>query len=227
MKVLVFLTILLLCGKGAFAGPKPLFVSLGAWCHTATALKQMGLRDAAYPFDWLASPSHDSLIELLNDDFQFFTDEEHFTQTTGYEHSFNTLKHTRYNLLFHHDTPARYEKDDLESYQNHLATIKARYQRRIQRFRELRNYTGKVFFIRNPTWKEGADGQRNADYAKELKEALDRYFPSLDFTLVIVNSTYESVSEIEGIEGVAHYKIDDVAALIRALNTSWTLCEIN
>lgn len=196
----------------------PLIVGLGSWCHTATAVKKCGLRKAAYPFDWLAFPSHESLVKLLDEDFQFFTDEKLMIKVFDFPDSPNTLKNTYYNILFHHDTPHPYDnRTDQKSYEEHIEAIQNKYARRINRFRALRFYSGKVFFIRHPHWENPEEFKKNRQQAQELRDALFRYFPDLDFTLVIVNSTYQNTAPIENLERVIEYKINDFEILITIL----------
>jgi hypothetical protein len=47
------------------------FVSLGSWCGVALTLEKMGLRKAAYPFDYVRSPQ-DGVIQCLENDFENF-----------------------------------------------------------------------------------------------------------------------------------------------------------
>jgi hypothetical protein len=47
----------------------------------------------------------------------------------------------------------------------------------------------------------------NTARAQELRLALDRFFPSLDFTLVIVNCTDKDASPISRIDGVLEFKM--------------------
>eukprot|EP00929_Paragymnodinium_shiwhaense_P089871 TRINITY_DN5007_c0_g1_i2.p1 TRINITY_DN5007_c0_g1~~TRINITY_DN5007_c0_g1_i2.p1 ORF type:complete len:551 (+),score=95.02 TRINITY_DN5007_c0_g1_i2:72-1724(+) len=47
------------------------FVSLGGWCGVAMGLMALGMRNCAYPFDWVRSPL-DGIAHCLNTDFQDF-----------------------------------------------------------------------------------------------------------------------------------------------------------
>lgn len=40
-------------------------ISLGWFCGPAMNIKEMGYRDASYPFDWLLTHEYSGIIELL------------------------------------------------------------------------------------------------------------------------------------------------------------------
>jgi hypothetical protein len=204
-----------LVGSWSLLCAEPLMISLGAWCHTGMALKNTGLKGATYPFDWLSFPDHASLIQILDDDFRFMTDENCFEQTDCYPHSPNTLRNTIYNILFHHDTPQPYSLDNKEAYKEHLKVIQAKYGRRIARFRALE---GRVFFIRNPHWENNNDQGQNPIQAEELQAALRRYFPALNFRLVIVNSSSQTVAPIPPTTGILEFRGDNIELLLFQLS---------
>ncbi len=84
----------------------------------------------------------------------------------------------------------------------------AKYQRRIDRFRSLANYKGKVFFLRSAYWGSVSDPHRcyrivenleiTDEAALKLHDALRKRFPNLDFTLVIINTHDRRAPVIEG-----------------------------
>lgn len=186
---------------------KPLFISLGAFCEVAITLRNNELREAAFPFDWLDCRYHDGLIKLLNDDFAFFTDAAYFVQLLDCPAPHTVFNHY-YGLRFHHDWPFPDDEWGLMRYEQQLDHIRMKYDRRIDRFRQLRSYPGKVFFIRASFWNPGEDAGSNPLQARELKEALDRYFPSLDFTLVIVNYTDANAPDIDVMKEICEFKIN-------------------
>lgn len=199
------------------------FVSLGCNCWQAQALrlKAHSLRDAAFPFDWLFTFDNDCLIKCLDEKFKYFFDESCFTRCPGkLVDSYLSiplrqidLVNTYYNFIFTHDWPYL-EQYSKERHQGQLEFIQKKYSRRIARFDNLRYFKGKVFFIRcfqlNPKYK--GEWGWNAQKAKNLNEALKRFFPALNFTLVVVSCTDPSVSEIGSIDGIKEYKIADLTA---------------
>ena len=62
-------------------------ISLGQSCTVAGAVRDYGIREFAFPFDWIVSPFN-SLYQVFEDDFKFFRNViERF-----YGQSFFTLK---------------------------------------------------------------------------------------------------------------------------------------
>ena len=186
---------------------KPLFVSLGSHCDVALSLRNCGLRKAAFPFDWLEMRNHDRFIMLLDEDFRRFLGEQFFNQ-----HLIDPIfvENFYYEIGFYHEWPFSDYWTDESRYQQQLQEIRTKYSRRIERFRQLRQFPGKVFFVCCFNWdRHGLEKRRalNAEHAKKLNDALRRYFPLLNFTLVIVNYIDSNVPAIENIEGVLEYQI--------------------
>lgn len=165
----------------------PLFVSLGSTCEPAQMLKSCELRKCSLPFDWIVSLDGEALIEILENDFKNFLNEECFQPYGPAGH----LLHTYYHLEFLH------EGDFNRQFETNLAQLKIKYQRRIERFRSLKNYQGKVFFIRNAFIYSMTDPHRffrsqdnleiSEEYALRLYQALKYFFPMLHFDLIIIN----------------------------------------
>jgi len=181
------------------------FVSLGGLCHTALALRGNNLRKAAFPFDWTVSTKYEGLIRVLDDDFLFYTDEDCFDLYEGVPYVHNTY----YSIVFPHDFNIDIVK--IGQGREQWNEFKTKYDRRVARFRSLREYPYKVFFVR-AFWTElteGQDGQfnENTKRATELKYALDRYFPDLDFTLIILSYNDLPIPPLEYIEGVVEFRI--------------------
>ena len=199
----------LLADEGYKDASNQLFISLGGSCDVAVKLREHNLRTEAFPFDWLLTLNHERFLELLDDDFQFFLNENCIFQNP--ENPF-ILENKYYEFEFRHDWPVSLTND----LTCHLQEITSKYERRIARFRKLGEYAGKVIFIRTAYdvqnggiyywWND--DQQRiTAEQAKTLKMALDRFFPLLDFTLVIINYKGEDVQKIANIDGVIEFKI--------------------
>ena len=185
---------------------EPLFVSLGYFCHIAIATRDVGLRKTAMPFDWLVTAHYQGLIDVLNDRFEHFTDINCFAKQKGKIAPLNKY----YRFGFPHDFNPNNLSEEEEKAQ--WLKFKNKYDRRIERFLNLNNYKGKVFFIRN-FWSQPAEGthgefENNTQYSKGLREALDRLFPSLDFTLIIWSYEDLNIPEMEPIPGVIEFRID-------------------
>lgn len=76
------------------------YISLGQNCSTAWYLKQVGCKNASYPFDWIFSSS--LIIEdCLESKFSHFLDRQQIEQ-----HSEHCAGHRRYhNRMFNHSSP--------------------------------------------------------------------------------------------------------------------------
>ncbi len=184
--------------------PLLLFVSLGSHCEPAVLLRHENLRPIAFPFDWLVTIDCEGLVKLLKDDFcDLFNPAYLFAHP---EHD-DCIEHSLYQIEFKH------EGAFLQTTEGWNKTVE-KYQRRIERFRSLRGFPGKVFFIRSaydlpeggPTWwlqQSFLDSKQ----AKNLAEALHSYFPKLDFTLILVNYLEDCPVPIGDEEKWLEYKI--------------------
>jgi len=161
---------------------KPIFVSLGSWCDIAINLRKNGMRHAAFPFDWIASVDCERFLEIFQTDFKYFLDDEYLFIKDS--HIFNNY----YNLEFPHDI--FFHPEEPEEY----ISFKKKYTKRINRFRELENYKGKVYFIRSAFgysnhperhFKCEENVSISIEYSQRLYDALQKRFPQLDFALII------------------------------------------
>lgn len=192
---------------------EPLFVSLGSHCEVAIKLRENQLRTTAFPFDWLLTLDHRGLIALLQDNFTYFLNEQYFIK---HPYKPYVLENCYYKIEFRHDQPSLEIDRRVDAYQKQMQEIAVKYARRIDRFRQLGACTGKVFFIRaaydfqndpNPYFKEKSQAQVTLNQAVELKNALEQFFPFLDFTLIIINYKEEKAPSITGVDRVMEFKI--------------------
>jgi hypothetical protein len=168
----------------------PLFVSLGSHCEISSMLRVCNQRKAAFPLDWVISFDGENLIRLLQEDFKYFGYTDFLIPLPN-----ETFVNTLYKLEFLHDG-------------NNYETFLPKYYRRIQRFRNLCNYRGKVIFIRYAyVYSFKNDGRRffpfsensemSDEFSLRLYQTLKNYFPNLDFTLVILNTHHRGDIETE------------------------------
>ena len=198
------LTLFLIFCLSLFADESILFVSLGSDCHNGLALNEFGLRKIAFPFDWLVTGNNQGLIRLLDNDFAFFLDERFLTTPENAKNSPNNLTNTLYDIEFTHDGKWFGEAD----FAKHLEMIKPKYERRINRFRQIRHHQGKVIFIRNFYPNSNDNPEFHRDMVLGLRNALRRFFPFLDFTLVIATWTEIQTASIHDIDGIVEFKMD-------------------
>jgi hypothetical protein len=171
-------------------GEAPIFISLGSYCAPAYVLKEMGLRKPTFPFDWILSIDGEKLLEVLEDDFLHFLDLEYLIPGPKSE----LLGNTYYHLEFSHTKksnglPYYYDNEELDKFI-------ASYQRKIERFRNLKSYPGKVYFVRVPcalstiaTFKDEKNLEISEEYAIRLYNTLKRRFENIDLSLIIINQS--------------------------------------
>ncbi|GEM_PF-3671116 len=172
--------------------PHPLLVSLGSHCEPALRMREQGLREQAFPFDWLITP-HEGLLLALEEDFAHFPDPSAFFTDPAYP---QRLEHRRYRLEFRHHWPFPDDYLDEERLKCWIEEILAIQEKRIARFRKLKEANEPLIFVRsaqdsayggtNYWWTEADDSITEAQ-AEEIYSALARYFPGLDFSLAIIN----------------------------------------
>lgn len=206
-----------------------LYVSLGAHCEVANFIGYNGLRTAAYPFDWMLTTRH-SVISILEQDFAHYLDISYLQL-----HQFG-VANLYYHIEFRHDWPY-FGKDWFKmDIKRTLPEIIEKYQRRIERFYQLADYQGKVYFIRAPididyaldyypTFTNEAK-TITIDEALGLKKALLNKFPNLDFELIIINYLDENeepfcfppLEKIQEFRVRLSHKFEDWESLLQQLN---------
>lgn len=171
---------------------KLLFVSLGAHCQTAAQLNHYKLRNGAFPFDWILSDSIQHVITLLSNDFQFFFEEPHLFINPA---AAWWLDNSIYQFEFRHEWPFSDTNFTEERIAEMVVSSTIKYARRIERFKKLRQFSGKVYFIRTASnldpdyyWRdEKLYRSITKEQAQKLYNALLDFFPTLNFGLIIIN----------------------------------------
>lgn len=165
---------------------KPLFISLGSWCVPAIIMRDFGLRHAAYPFDWNTS-SFEDFYNLLKNDFHDFMLKENL-----YWQAPSTIVLDRGSgISFHHDF-AILGAGNHQIDPNYLTIegkggykdIKAKYDRRIKRFRETLSSSNPIIFIR-------ADAAGNKTQTIRLRDLIAMQYPNLNFLIIQLGCTNE------------------------------------
>ncbi len=101
------------------------FVSLGANCFVSEDLKRLGLRDCAYPFDWLFAFDFSGVISAIENNFSDF-----LSYDVLYQHNDNRGRYYNniYKFSFFHDF------NKFQSLKSQLSSVQEKYKRRINRF---------------------------------------------------------------------------------------------
>jgi hypothetical protein len=193
--------------------PNTLFVSLGCSCLVASHLRRCGLRREAFPFDWLLTIDGERLIELIDNNFKDFLDEQYLVR---HPYTETGLFHSYYYIEFRHDWPQG--SWDPDKYLGALERLRSKYARRIERFNALNHFPGKVFFIRSsgrpkPYWPTTRTVKVEIDreWALALNRVLKKRFPNLDFTLVLLKPTGDE-EEIEMIDDIILFNLSKLKA---------------
>lgn len=208
IKNIVLFLCLLFFGTGksqANENQRSLFFSLGSNCEIATVLGHYNLRHLAGPLDWLLTLDYDRFLLLIENDFEGLVDEQFLTQYPD-----NHVINSYYNIDFRHDwTELNFEIK--------LPEIQSRLRRRVNRILDLKHYDGKVYFIRGafdtsinpflPTITKQCTKITPQD-AENLKNVLQKKYPNLDFTLIIINYYEESDCEFNSnLERIMEFKV--------------------
>jgi hypothetical protein len=186
-----------------------LFVSLGCNCWPALAMRAHELRGTAFPFDWLLTPDNIGLVTCLNEKFNNFWNKSYLIRcVNSFTRIPTDIENNYYNFRFTHDWPFNHQVNN-ERYKEQLESMEIKYTRRIARFESLKNFTGKVFFLRSFQVDPNYQGEYgwNKEKAQNLQNSLRRFFPELDFILVILSYTDPDISEIGDLNGIKEYKI--------------------
>jgi hypothetical protein len=140
------------------------FISLGACCETTFVIQSHLNSYIKYPFDWMSISNIDDIIDVLDSDFKnFITVTENFHSCTS--------RISTYNIANAHNIP----QDAID--------------RRIQRFRSLKNMTDEeiIFILKTHLTKENPITMSGVEIkdAIRLRNSLCNY--TNNFRLLIVN----------------------------------------
>lgn len=187
-------------------------ISLGPNCGPAMCLAYHKVRKEAYPFDWVVC-NFDSMYKLLETDFEnYLLPENLIISPTNPWFVIDT--HT--NVQYNHDFPIentidnKYEREWEDSggvgcimpdFLNYLPAIYEKYQRRINRLRQVLQSNDKVIFMHFGISKIQAVSLRNF---------LENRYPNLDFEILAVNLGQRSIGEWNETK-IKDYKIPDLS----------------
>ena len=183
----------------------PIFISIGSQCEVSTQISQNAKRDASFVFDWILSVDIEGIIQVLNNRLDLFFDERYFKI---HPYHSNVLIHQLYNFEYRHDWNQSFNFwNDFYSFRITYENSKITYERRIDRFKRLNQYKGKVFFVRS-AFDINTEPQIVNMFSREyfeitslqairLRNALADMFPLLNFELVIINFEEQLLNKIK------------------------------
>ena len=172
---------------------QPIIISIGESCTGAIILRELGLRNEAYPFDWTIS-EFDSLFMSFSDRFHHFFDPQTLMVIED-----NSAVIDYYGCIFRHDLPTtrhNFERDDgnlpdegalCENWRQYVPNAYAKYRRRVERLQKALSGKHKVYFLRY--------AGITAQSAVKLRDLIRTQYPKLDFTLVAIGHGPEFVTD--------------------------------
>ena len=162
----------------------PLLIPVGACCAPAGALRELGRRTCAYPFDWLVSPS-EALLACLREDFARFLDSPRRED----RHAALSAIVDEYGFEFRHDFPndksddtarAHHESTIVDNWADFVPEVRAKYARRIARFRDAMASGRPVLLLRR--------GATTDALVAEVLAILRRRYPALECDVLVANA---------------------------------------
>lgn len=173
----------------AHAANAPIVIGVGQQCTIAIALREYGIRRAAYPFDWIIC-YHDAIVRCLEDNFEHFFqpssiqlryDGKAIIDYYGHEfgHDFPTISHPIETHGEEAYVPANTIRKD---WQDYLPRVYEKYQRRIARFRKVLSGTEHIYLIRHEL-------ALTPEKALQIQRIIQTQYPQLPFTLIAVGET--------------------------------------
>lgn len=177
--------------------------SLGDLCLSSIQLENNNLRPYAGVLDWLASPNMDDVCQLLSNRFAGFMELENLRIGGATDTGMIWVTDDAYYMISSHDFEA--DKNSL----THLATypeVKAKYDRRIQRFLNKISTCQRILFVRT---------EATFEEAKQLQQVLMNIVKH-DFRVLLVNHT-----QVSGMKEL-DWPLEKVCALEMSDLDKWT-----
>lgn len=188
-------------------------IPLGTHCSAASSIRQLNIRQQAFPLDWIVS-DFNSLYKAFEEDFKNFLnihslrlrpDKQAVVDYYGFQfpHDFpTTAQPTIKTLKSYEDENSTFvnQATVLPNFIDYHDIVFSKYARRINRMYDILKGSEKVYFLRH----FGINKQQ----AIAFRNLISKKFPQLDFVIVVVNSIsqYESNWNLEKIKN--HY-LDD------------------
>lgn len=172
---------------GLLPAEKPTVVSLGPNCQVAHALRYFGIRQQAFPFDWVLAFDIEAATQAIDNHFWSWLDPQFLLYDPAY------IINQAYNVRFNHDFPPLQTDqhpdigEDIDFFNNtvldpnflaYLPAVTQKYEKRIQRLYNLLQSNQPIMFM--CTY---ASPQMATQFVTMIKSK----FPFLNFTLVVVN----------------------------------------
>lgn len=150
--------------------------SLGDLCLASMQLEKFDLRPYAGPLDWMATYNLADVNRLLRNHFANFMEYNNLVVENRISDQLYLVRETNYDFLSNHDF---FTHNNFPPYLAAYPEVKAKYDRRVQRFMEKMAYSRNILFIRT----EGS-----FEHAQELQTVLSGLVAH-DFKVLLINHT--------------------------------------
>jgi len=158
-------------------------VSLGEDCLSRTLPTRWRLKprkaegELTYPFD-LAVHSVDSIIQLLDNDFKFYTDKRFLRLAQN-----KIIVNSKYGVTFNHESGDSFAQND-------YSLLVEVVNRRVANFRDLAIREGSLIFIIHTR----RNSSMSAESLQDLANILENYFTGKSFSIIVIDTREEALS---------------------------------
>jgi len=172
-------------------------VSLGYFCSPAMEFERIDKRQFSLPFDWLITPKISDVIDLINNGFEDFLNEEYMYQIIDFPQFYRNVK---YDIDYYHDF------SPFKNFDSQISGVLKKYGRRIERFYSI---------IKKPTLFLRYINERDTKYISEnydyILQSLRKHNPQNDIIFVANNDISLNVEAGIKVYYVEKDKNDSVA----------------
>lgn len=161
--------------------------SLGSDCMPATYLKASCLRNASYPFDWTIQPSFDVKARLVLSGFGGFLEPANVREYPSLPSNTNHVSHVDdgTGTIFLHDFDPGVETGEM------LATVRARYARRIRRLLDAVRGGRRVLFVNFEREQNDTPPERLTAFLADVAKA----YPGSRVSLLVLKNRLGAFEE--------------------------------
>lgn len=156
------------------------YVSLGSTCSIAYNLRELNLRDNAYPFDWIRILNLNNVSNLLENNFDGFLDVNNYnfikySEDFMINDNYGTYIYDNGYCKFYHEFDKPLEECDIDSFID-------KYKRRINRLYDLLNSDEEIIFIREELRSV------NINKINNFIETIRNINENINFKLIIISN---------------------------------------
>lgn len=185
-------------------------IPLGSTCSVAYQLRRLGLRNFAFPFDWIRINNLSLVTDLMENNFVNFLDLQNY-EFLEVSHKFE-VNNKMISYIYQNQFCRFYHEFDKYIDNSNFMKFKEKYNRRIERLYQIIRVKKKILFIREEI------GNLSLNKIKKFSKLINEINPDLVWKLkIIVNKEKYLSLKSENVEIV--YSNEKV--------TDWTRPELN